>query len=121
VPGLQLELVSGERVVAVELIGLFGGAGVAVDRDADQIARDRFATAVEQLAAHRCSVGVPVIGQLCIVVFDEQSGSRLVFATGLLSLLIDIDRCVGGMGLMGDAGFGVAGGSGMKCIPPSCC
>src|SRR5581483_9529824 len=105
VPGLQLELVPGERVVAVELIGLFGGAGVSVDRDTDQVTRDRFATAIEQLTAHRCSVGAPVIAKLCIVVFYEQSRSRLVLATGLLRLLIDINRWRWGYWLDGRCRF----------------
>ncbi len=74
VPCLEVQLLPGQRVRAVELVGSLRIAGVAVDGDADQVAGDGGLAGVVELAALGWSIDVAVVVQLGVVMLDDQAG-----------------------------------------------
>jgi hypothetical protein len=81
----EVQLLPGERVCPVELVGPLRVARIAVHRDADEVARDRLGAGIAELPPLDRVVPAPVVVQLGVVVLDDEAAG----------LLVDVPCCVG--------------------------
>jgi hypothetical protein len=71
-PGVQGDLIPGQRVLAVEPVGALRVAGIAIDRDPDQVASDGLGAAVDQPAPLSEPVDAVVVAQGGVIVIDHE-------------------------------------------------
>jgi hypothetical protein len=62
--------------MAVEVVGSLRLTGMAVDRNADEKARDGRIAGVVELPAHARVIGAVAVAQLCLLVADDQVPGR---------------------------------------------
>src|SRR5262249_33551718 len=72
-PGVQVELVPGQGILAVEQIGSHRIAWVAIHRDTNEVPRDRFGTGIDQATPLGQPIDMSVVTQARVVVINKQT------------------------------------------------